>query len=202
MNLIILASLILFCAWLSISIKRNKRSRVSEEKSFWEREQEANSVRRKPLDDLAYITIPFENLPLDILADDPTVSECLDILQNLSELRIVNLTGYSNTDLKLEYGTANITVLSEYDQNYTLLARTLQKWADVLLEKGYTNEAQTILEFAITTHTDVSQTYYRLAEIYASRIETEKVRGLIDTAETIHSSQRDIIVRTLRESYL
>ena len=35
-------------------------------------------------------------------------------------------------DLKLEYGTANINDLSQYDQNYTLLVRTLQKWAEAL----------------------------------------------------------------------
>lgn len=127
MKLIILASLILFSACLSLAIKRGRRAQAAEEKSFWEREREANSVRRKPLDNLDYITIPFEHLPVNRLTDDPTVSECLEILQNLSELHIVNLTGFSNTDLKLEYGAANITALSEYDQNYTLLARTLQK---------------------------------------------------------------------------
>lgn len=202
MKLIILASLILFCTWLSMTIKRSKRTHAAEEKSFWAREQEANSVRRKPLDNLDYITIPLDLLPVHILEDDRIVSECLEILQFLSTQRIVNLTGYSNTDLKLEYGTANITVLSEYDQNYTLLVRTLQKWADVLLEKGFSDEAQTIMEFAIATHTDVSQTYYKLAELYASHIETEKVRGLIQTAETLHSLHKDSIVRTLRESYL
>lgn len=202
MKLIILASLILFSACLSLAIKRGRRAQAAEEKSFWEREREANSVRRKPLDNLDYITIPFEHLPVNRLTDDPTVSECLEILQNLSELHIVNLTGFSNTDLKLEYGAANITALSEYDQNYTLLARTLQKWADVLLENGFSDEAQTIMEFAISTHTDISRTYYELAELYASHIETEKVHELIDAAESLPSSHKDTIVRTLQESYL
>ena len=37
----------------------------------------------------------------------------------------MHLTGYTNTDLKLEYGAPNIKLLSAYDQRYTTLARTL-----------------------------------------------------------------------------
>lgn len=202
MKLIILASLIIFSALLSNVLKRSRKARAAEEKAFWDREREANSVRRKPLDDLDYITIPLEQLPTNILPEDSVIAECLEILQSLSEQRIVNLTGYTNTDLKLEYGAANISLLSEYDQNYTLLARTLQKWADILLQNGFTNEAQTIMEYAITTHTDISHTYYKLAELYATHLETEKVNELILVAESLRCPHKDAIVRTLRESYL
>lgn len=202
MKLILLASLIILASTISLITKRQSRKHNSSEKSFWEREKAANSVRRKPLDNLEYITIPLEKLPTGILKENSKVAEYIEIIESLSGQPIVNLTGYTNTDLKLEYGTANITVLTEYDQRYTLLARTLQQWADILLEQGYTDEAVTLMEFAIETHTDVSRTYYKLGEIYASHIETERVRELIAIAETLRSSNKDIIVRTLQESYL
>lgn len=202
MNFALLASLIIVSLYLSYALKRQARKQVQTEKTFWARERQANSVRRKPLDNLEYITIPLEKFPIGILQDHPTVAECIETLEALSSLKIVNLTGYSNTDLKLEYGTANITVLTEYDQNYTLLVRTLQKWADVLLENNYVSEAEVLMEFAINTRTDISRTYYKLAEIYATRIETQRIHDLIKTAETLQTSQKDTIVRTLRESYL
>ncbi len=202
MNLIILASLIIFCSLVSMNLKRNKKQNKDTEQSFWNREHESNSVRRKPLNNLEYITIPLEQFPTQLLREDSTVNECIEILEVLSSQPIVNLTGYTNTDLKLEYGTANITVLMEYDQNYTTLVRTIQKWADILLENGFSSEAEILMEYAVSTGTDISRTYYKLAENYAIRLETERIKKLIDTAETLRSSNKNIIVRTLRESYL
>jgi len=202
MKLIILASLIILCSILSSTIKRQKKDAKTSEQTFWERERSSNSVRRKSLENLEYITIPLEQFPTGILQDDSTVSECVEIVKTLSTQPIVNLTGYSNTDLKLEYGTANITFLSEYDQNYTLLVRTLQKWADILLEEGYSDEAEMLMDFAVSTRTDISRTYYQLAELYACRLETERIHALIATAETLPSLNKNTIVRTLQESYL
>lgn len=202
MNLIVLASLILLCSIIARNIKRQSKTERQKEQSFWERERRANSVRRKPLDNMEYITVPMDQFPTGLLTENPTVKECIETLEILSTQPIVNLTGYSNTDLKLEYGTANITVLMEYDQNYTLLVRTLQKWADILLENGYTKEAETLMEFSVSTRTDVSRTYYKLAEIYAARLETERVQALIETAGELRSSNKKAIVRTLQESYL
>lgn len=202
MNLAFLASLIVFVLVLSNTIKRHSKKEQEAEQAFWEREHQANSVRRKSLEHLDYITIPLEQLPTSVLREDPRVEECIGILESLSALRIVNLTGYSNTDLKLEYGAPNITALSEYDQNYTLLVRTLQQWADILLEASCTGEAMTVMKFAISTHTDVSRTYYKLAEIYASQLRKEEIQSLIDTAKTLRSSNKNTIVRTLQESYL
>lgn len=201
MNIAILASLIVFIIFLSIRIKRQTKAQQEKEKSFWERERQANSVRRKSLDNLNYIRIPLEAFPTNILQEDETVLECIDLMESLTAQKIVNLTGYSNTDLKLEYGTANITELTEYDQNYTLLVRTLQKWADILISAGYVKEAAVLMEFAISTQTDISRTYYQLADYYVSQRESEKIQWLKDTAEGLRSSNRNIIMNRLKETY-
>lgn len=202
MKIIILASLIIFCSLLSMNLKRTKKTDKETEQSFWNREHKANSVRRKPLDHLEYITIPMDRFPTGLLRENSEISDCIETLEILSGQPIVNFTGYTNTDLKLEYGTANITVLTEYDLNYTTLVRTLQKWADLLLENGFSSEAELLMEYAISIHTDISKTYYKLAEIYAIRLEKESVLKLIETAENLRSSNKKIIVRTLQESYL
>lgn len=201
MKLPFLASFIIFLLVIRHAIKRQQKSKASSEKNFWAREREANSVRRKPLDSLHYIQIPLEAFPMDCLSADPKIVEYQQLLQTLSTQKIVNLTGYTNTDLKLEYGTANITVLSEYDQNYTLLVRTLQQWADILLDADYVSEAVTLMEFAISTGTDVSRTYYKLAEIYSARGDNFQIQQLLETAQKLRSANQKVIVRTLQESY-
>ncbi len=197
-----LASFIIFILVLSRAIRRSRRQQEKTEQSFWDREAKANSVRKKSLEALNYIRIPFDRLPTHIMEEDPEVEDALRTLRDLSAQKIVNLTGYTNTDLKLEYGTSNITALMEYDQNYTILVRTLQRWADILWDAGYEAEAASILEFALETQTDISRTYYQLAKYYAAKGELSRIGDLVSDAEKLRSANRDAIVRTLKESYL
>lgn len=195
------ASSIVFCIWLFYELRKHRRKEAQAEDSFWEREAAANNTRRKPLDDLEYISIPFDFLPMDILKEEEEVAECHRLLLTLSEQKIVNLTGLSNTELKLRYGAPNITVLTDYDQNYTVLARTLQKWASLLYQAGYTQEAKTILEFAVSTKTDISASYAILSEIYKKTGQTQKIESLLQIAEGLNSAMKPAIVRILKEAY-
>lgn len=201
MNFFYLASLIIFCLTVGHAIKRQKKKTKTSEQSFWSRERQSNAVRRKPLDSLNYIHIPLEQLPATVLTENDQVAECLRLITELSSQKIVNLTGFTNTELKLEYGTANITLLSEYDQNYTLLVRTLQQWADALMDAGYVKEAEAVMAFALDTGTDISKTYYKLAEIYSARGDSFQIGQLMDKARSLRSANRKAIVRTLQEAY-
>ena len=135
-----------------------------------------------------------------MLNENPEVLECIGIMESLTPLKIVNLTGWTNTELKLEYGAANITALSEYDQNYTLLARTLQKWADALLEAGHDDEAVILMDFAVSTHTDISRTYCQLADYWAARGRGDKIEEMMRIAEGLRSANKGAILRHLKQS--
>lgn len=200
MKTLFLSSLIVFCLLIAYENKKHRRMEEKYKKDFWDREARANSTRKKSLDNLPYITIPFEALPMETMQENERIADIHALLKNLSTQSIVNFTGYTNTDLKLEYGTANITCLSEYDQNYTLLARTLQEWAEYLLAAGFTDDAQAVLEFAIATRTDVSRSYYLLADIYDEKNQPEKKAALLETAQTLKSAMKNAIVRTLQQS--
>ncbi len=202
MNLTFFATFIIFTSILSMTIKRHNRSEKKQREQFWEREERANQVRRKPLDDLDYVTIPLEELPTAVMAEDPVVRDCLDMLHSLSHEKIVNLAGYTNTDLKLTYGTANITVLSQYDQSFTLLAQTLQKWAEALHGGGYAAEARQVLEYAVLAiHSDAGTSYRLLASLYDQSGEQEKIAALYNAALSLVSPSGKTIARTLRENY-
>ncbi|MBO5056752.1 MAG: hypothetical protein J6C64_10435 [Lachnospiraceae bacterium] len=194
------ASFIVFCIWLSFEIRKHRRIQEKASDSFWEKEAAANNTRRKPLDDLNYIHIPFDSLPMDVLKEDPGVAQCHETLYTLSKDPIVNLTGISNTDLKLKYGAPNIDLLSCYDQRYTTLARTLQTWANILYENGFVSEACTVLEFAVETHTDVSSSYKLLSSIYRQNGQIDKIRSLIPIASQLNSVLSGHIVASLEEA--
>ena len=201
MNFIIITSFLIFSIVFFFARTRASRIEEARDQEFWNREKRANSVRRKSLDGLNYITIPEELLNMKPASASEPLTSCIKDLNDLSEYQIVNLTGYTNTDLKLEYGTANITILSEYDLHYTNLVTLLQKLAELLHENGEDALAIATLEFAVETGTDVSKSYYLLAELYLDAGTPEKINDLIKHAQNINSMIKDSIVQKLTEVY-
>jgi len=201
MNFIIITSFLAFSIVFFFARKRVSRIEEAREREFWEREKRANFTRRKSLDGLNYITIPDELLNMKPAATTETLNACIKDLNDLSEYQIVNLTGYTNTDLKLEYGAANITILSEFDLHYTNLVTLLQKLAELLCENGENALAIATLEFAVSTGTDVSKSYYLLADLYQDAGTPDKINDLISSAQNINSMIKDTIVQRLTEAY-
>lgn len=194
------ASFIVLCLLLMYEIHKRRNKEAKKYQEFWDEETKANNTRRKSLDDLNYITIPTDTLPLNILSDNEQIAEYQNTIINLSNEPIVNLTGFTNTQLKLKYGAPNIDLLSSYDQRYTLLARTLNDYGIALYDNGYTNEATQILEFAVSTKSDVSNTYLTLSKIYKANNEPEKIKELISTVSDINSLMKNSIISKLESS--
>ncbi|NLG03662.1 MAG: hypothetical protein GX567_07555 [Clostridia bacterium] len=167
--------------------------------SFWEKEQQANKTRKKPLDSLDYISIPIDKLPIDKNTTDQYLLEYQELINDLSVQKIVNLTGITNTDLKLQYGAANLNTLMEYDQNFTLLARTLSKWGEYYFTKEQYDKAKNILEYAVTIRSDVKGTYCMLAEIYCKEFHPEKIDDLLSVVETLNTIMKNAIILDLNK---
>lgn len=188
---------------MNINMRRISRKTEEKEQSFWERESASNNVRKKSLDSLEYVHIPFDLLPFGTAQDNTILQSAEDELTALKDEKIVNLTGITNTDLKLEYGTANITPLTQYDQNYTALVCALQKWGQELYNQGRFEDAAKVLEFSAKTRSDVSGTYRLLVDLYRTKLglsESEiqkKIDGLIPIAKSLNSLSRNSILKLL-----
>jgi hypothetical protein len=186
-------SVVVFVIVLKITMNKNERLRTDAEASFWEREHQANFTRRQDISGLDYITIPLDKFPQNL----GTESE--KKLEELSHAKILNLTGISNTDLKMSYGVANLEALTEYDNNFTLLVHALADYGKELSDAGQTEGAQTVLEYAVSIHADSKQIYTTLAGIYRDKGEPEKITELIASAEELSGLSRDGILAALTE---
>ena len=198
-----LASFILLIIFFNIRSRSVSRKMEQNEQDFWARESASNSVRKKSLDTLEYIHIPFDLLPFGTAGDNAMLQQAEDDLTALKDEKIVNLTGISNTDLKLEYGTANITPLTQYDQNYTSLVCALQSWGQELYNQGRYEDAAKVLEFSVRTRSDITATYRLLTDLYRTKLgysESEinrKIDGLIPIAKNLNSLSRMTILKLL-----
>lgn len=193
-----LAIFAVFCGWTYIEVRIRASKEQKMEESFWERENEANNVRRKPIDHLDYIKVP-ENLPTHLLSDNIELPGILSTIEFLRKEKILNLTGYTNTELKLKYGAPNITELSKYDANFTSLVTTLQKWADLLMDAGHEEEAISLMEFIISVGGDIGKTYRLLGKYYLKNSMEDKFMELKKTAEGLRSLNTPYIVKSIEE---
>lgn len=185
-----------------VSYKRMKaahRNQVAEN-TFWKRENQANRTRKQDISHLDYVDFSGVSLPFALFSDD-LLKECENQVLALKDRKILNLTGISNTDLKLKYGPANLPLLTQYDQNFTLLVRSLNTWGQRLNELSHPEEAICVLDFAVSIGSDIKATWQLLAKLYADRGELTKIRELKASAATLNSLMKTPILNML-DSYL
>lgn len=125
------------------------------------------------------------------------IAEAEYTLCSLSGKRILNLTGISNTELRLTYGTMNLDPLTSYDQNFTVLIRTLQKWGALLVSSGNYDDAVTVLSYAVDIGTDIAGTFTLLGRLYKSKKEFDKIDELRQRAEQLTTLMKPSILRDL-----
>ncbi|MCM1287928.1 MAG: hypothetical protein NC240_06415 [Clostridium sp.] len=175
----------------------SNKKRTQEQQDFWSRENEANSVRRKDISTLDYVQIPIQTLPVNTL-DTLGMSKYSKELARLADEKIINLSSYTNTDLKLMYGPANLNDLTKYDLNYTALIRVLDNIGKDLISAGHEADAVTFLAYAVSIGSDITTTYTALGTIYHAKNETEQLKQLISAAEKLTSLSGAKIVSKLK----
>lgn len=188
--------LLIFVLWLWYEIRKTNKRAKEDTEAFWKNENSSNSARRKDISNLDYFTITFDRLPMEDHADE-TINSYRDTLRKLSEKKLLNLTGITNTELKYQYGAANIKLLSEYDNNYIIFVSILQKWADRLYTRGSVEDAKKVLEYAISCHTDVSKSYRLLANIYKEQNTLDKISHLIEIIPDTKMISKELLIEEL-----
>ena len=135
---IFLAVFIIFVLILNFAIHKNNHSQENVQEQFWENERQANFTRRKDIHNLNYLTI--EKIPQNLHTDAEKT------LVRLSSDKMLNLSGITNTELKLEYGAANLDELSSYDANFTEFVSAVNTYAQELLAADQKDTAESSFE--------------------------------------------------------
>lgn len=193
---VFLGCVIIFLLWFGY--ERRKTDKLSKRKTedFWEQERLANSVRRQDISDLDYLIISENRLPFKETDD----AELIDIYERVKALlnkKIINLSEYTNTELKLKYGSANLTVLSEYDENFTRLMTLMNKWGNRLIKLGDTDTAIEVFSYAVECGSDSRNTFISLGKLYADGGASILIEDLIKRAENLKTPMKTSIISEL-----
>lgn len=196
-NFICICLLIIFALWLNYEIGKSNKLTNKSRDEFWNKESLANTTRKADISGLDYISVPIEKLPMDN-HPDPTINSYRDTILSHSNKKILNLSSFSNTELKLKYGASNINLLSEYDNNYLIIISILHKWGERLYTNGYPEDALAVLETAIECKTDVHKTYCLLAKIYLQQDRPDKIDNLLDIISSIPIRDKENLLRQIQ----
>ncbi|MCR4674988.1 MAG: hypothetical protein K5675_08250 [Lachnospiraceae bacterium] len=153
--------------------------------NFWDHEYDAEHTPARDISNLPYIKVPLSNFPLDKW-DDDEIRMIEDSIRSLSEKRILNLTGKTNTELKLEYGTANLNVMSEIGENFNDLAVLLTDYGKALMQKGDFESAANVFEYGASIKSDVSSNYMLLGDCYIALHQERKLNTIKEQVQSMH----------------
>lgn len=186
-------------ALVSLISRKGTRQDKDKIQSFWKRESQANLTPAQDISQLDYIDLSNVTLPFAMFPDEELKQYEQQVL-DLRDQKILNLNGISNTELKLQYGAANLGILTRYDQNFILLVRTLNQWGHRLYEISQPKEAKTVLLFAVSIGSDIKATYELLLKIYLEDGERAGIENLKSSAEKLSSIRKDSILAMLNEA--
>lgn len=184
--------------FLAIRYRSNQQHQDEMQEEFWSMEATANATPSVDLNNLTYITIPLDKFPLGFSKEEEILSLEAQ-LKDLSTKPLLNLTGKTNTELKLTYGVPNLEKMAEIGENFDNLTIILRDYAKALLDHKMIAEAITVLEFGAGIGTDISQHYIMLGQCYITLGKTDKVQHLIDKISQSNLLLAPSIVRQLNE---
>lgn len=176
-------------------IARSKHIQKTNTQNFWEQESKANLVRKADISNLAYIILDLTLLPMNALL--PALSHRAAELEKLANEKIINLSMYTNTQLKLMYGPANLEALSYYDGNFLHLIRLLNSIGRELIEQENIPAAIEFLSFSLSIGSDISETFTLLADIYKSQGRVNDIDLLIQVADKLETINKSSIINKL-----
>lgn len=195
---LILPSFLVFIAWLTYELKKNEKKNKEGLQKFLKTEAEANNTRKQDISNLDYVIFSLSALP-EYKGDDDDILAQQKRLLFFEGKQMLNLSAYSNTELKLMYGAANLDFLSTADVNFINFSRELFKYGQLLYEKESEEQALAVLEYGIDIKTDLSKHYALLVDIYVKNQQLDKLLLLKEKAQNIHTLMKDSIVNNLED---
>ncbi len=108
---------LIFILWLHYEKRKSSREEKKRSDEFWQREEAANCARNKDISKLPMFEPDMEQVPMPESSDENICYYQNRVIEQ-SRLPMMDLSEYSNTDLKLAYGVGNFKTLSQYDENF------------------------------------------------------------------------------------
>lgn len=188
----------IFCAWLFYEQRKSQRLQKKASDEFWAREELANNTRKKDISGLPLVQIEESEIPSPDTQDE-SITYYIGQVRQIIKKPMIDLSEYSNTDLKLAYGVGNFKTLSEYDENFNNFLVSLTNLARSYERNGYHEEAKETYQLALHHGSRRVGDYEELAKVCLILNRPEEVTSLIRGLENGEHPRKESIIALLRE---
>lgn len=189
---------LIFCAWRFYEQRKSERLDKKASDEFWAREEEANHTRKKDISHLPLLEVKESEIPMTDSTDE-SILYYIDHIREIIKMPMIDLSEYSNTDLKLAYGVANFNTLSEYDENYNTFLLTLSNLARSYSRAGLYEKAKDCFELALYYGSKKRSDYVDLAEVYLKLDAPDLITTLIRQLEEGCHPRKTSIIEAVQE---
>lgn len=199
--IIVFIPLLCFCAfagWLLMAQRNAQKQDDQATESFWSREQRANSTRNKDISGLPLLQIAEAELP-DSDPGDETIHYYIGLLHENIKQPMMDLSAYSNTDLKLAYGVGNFKTLSIYDENYNTFLLNLTNLARAYCFAELYDEAVRTYRLTLQYGSQKVTDYSELAEAYIKLGRRDAAVHLIEETKAGSHPRKASVIKALQE---
>lgn len=193
--------LLCFCFFAGLLLTKQRKAQEQDNQateSFWSREERANSTRNKDISGLPLLQITASELP-DTDPGDDSIHYYIGLLHENIKQPMIDLSAYSNTDLKLAYGVGNFKTLSVYDENYNTFLLNLTNLARAYCYAGLYDEAVRTYRLALQYGSQKVTDYSELAEAYIKLGRRDQASRLIDETKAGGHPRKASVIKALQE---
>ncbi|MCH5252950.1 MAG: hypothetical protein J1F22_08255 [Lachnospiraceae bacterium] len=193
---VIVICTLIFIAWLLYEQRKAQRADQIASEEFWVREEEANQARNKDISHLPRITVRESEIPTADTSDE-AINYYIGQIKQIIKEPLMDLSEYSNTDLKLAYGVGNFKTLSDYDENFNSFLMNLSNLARSYQAAGFHEKARDTYLLALQYGSFKLSDFSELAKVYLSMDQPENITGLISELEAGTHPRKDTVIQGL-----
>lgn len=193
--------LICCCILAGCLLLKQRRAQEQDDRAtenFWNREARANSTRNKDISGLPFLQVTESEIP-DSGSDDETIHYYIGLLYENIKQPMIDLSSYTNTDLKLAYGVGNFKTLSSYDENYNAFLMNLTNLARAYDRAGLFESAVKAYLLALHYGSQKLTDYSVLAKVYVKLDKRREIERLIEEINAGSHPRKASILNALRE---
>jgi len=185
----ILVLVVFFVIVVRLANRRKKGDVRQKTEDMLNKDNAANLTRNKEIGEELFYTPDEAKLPLR----EYTEAEMRQpVAAYMWQKKVVDISAkkmlrfdraYSNVELKQMFGPSNLEYVARYEENFNNFIHSMRHWAEALLAAGQTEDARRILEESVAAGSELSQSYTKLADIYAEAGDAESLARLKSTVE-------------------
>lgn len=187
---------VIFVIWLHYEKRKSSKKAARMSQEFWDREEQANHARNKDISQLELFCPDEKEIPMPQI-DNENVCHYQKLVQQSLKLPMMNLSQYTNTDLKLAYGVGNFKTLSDYDENFNGLLMNMSNLAKAYSEVGFLEESASVYRLCLDYGSDKTTDYRALGNVYVKMNQSDKLHNLIREVEQSELPRRETLITDL-----